>query len=122
MGLVYGDKPDPVFPGSSPLCQSAGRPLRSLRLGGLARDFRKPAMTENTIAAEIVDAAFRIHTALGPGLLESVYDAALAFDLSRRGLRAVRQQPIPVIYENIRIDIGFRADMIVEDKVIVEVK
>jgi GxxExxY protein len=79
-------------------------------------------MTENAIAKEIVDAAFRIHTALGPGLLESVYDAVLAFELGRRGLRTTRQQPIPVIYENIRIDTGFRADLVVEDKVIVEVK
>jgi GxxExxY protein len=79
-------------------------------------------MTENAIAKEIVDAAFRIHTALGPGLLESVYDAVLAFELGRRGLRTTRQQPIPVIYENIRIDTGFRADLVVEAKVIVEVK
>jgi GxxExxY protein len=79
-------------------------------------------MTENDIAREIVDAAFRIHTSLGPGLLESVYDAVLAYELARRGLRTVRQQPIPVIYDNVRIDTGFRADLIVEDKVIVEVK
>ena len=79
-------------------------------------------MTENAIAKEIVDAAFRIHTTLGPGLLESVYDAVLAYELGRRGLRVVRQQPIPVIYENVRIDTGFRADLIVEDQVIVEIK
>ena len=79
-------------------------------------------MTENAIAKEIVDAAFQIHTKLGPGLLESVYDAVLAFELGRRGLRTTRQQPIPVVYENIRIDTGFRADLVVEDKVIVEVK
>ena len=79
-------------------------------------------MTENAIAKEIVDAAFHIHTALGPGLLESVYDAVLAYELGRRGLRTVRQQPIPVICEAIRIDTGFRADLIVEDRVIVEIK
>jgi GxxExxY protein len=79
-------------------------------------------MTENAIAAEIVDAAFRIHTTLGPGLLESVYDTVLAYELSRRDLRTVRQQPIPVVYENVRIDMGFRADLVVEDKVIVEIK
>jgi GxxExxY protein len=79
-------------------------------------------MTENAIAREIVDAAFHIHTSLGPGLLESVYDAVLAYELGRRELRTVRQQPIPVVYENVRIDTGFRADLIVEDKVIVEVK
>ncbi len=79
-------------------------------------------MTENTIAKEIVDAAFRVHTALGPGLLESVYDTVLAYELDRRGLHTVRQQVIPVVYENVRIDVGFRADLVVEDKVIVEVK
>src|SRR4051812_30743013 len=79
-------------------------------------------MTENAIAKEIVDAAFRIHTKLGPGLLESVYETVLAYELDSRGLRIVRQQPIPVVYENVRIDAGFRADLIVEDKVIVEIK
>ena len=79
-------------------------------------------MTENAIAKEIVDAAFRIHTTLGSGLLESVYDSVLAYELDRRGLRIVRQQPIPVVYEHVRIDTGFRADLVVEDKVIVEIK
>jgi GxxExxY protein len=77
---------------------------------------------ENAIAKEIVDSAFRIHTTLGPGLLESVYNAVLAHELGRRGLRTSQQQPIPVVYENFRIDIGFRADLVVEDKVIVEIK
>ncbi len=79
-------------------------------------------MTENEIAREIVDSAYRIHTTLGPGLLESVYDAVLAYELGRRGLRTLRQQAIPVVYEGIRMDVGFRADLIVEDKVIVEIK
>ena len=79
-------------------------------------------MTENAIAKEIVDAAFRVHTTLGPGLLESVYHAVLAYELSQRGLRTVSQQPIPVVYGNVRIATGFRADLIVEDKVIVEIK
>jgi GxxExxY protein len=80
------------------------------------------AMNENAIAKEIVDAAFRIHTTLGPGLLESVYDTVLSYELTRRGLQIARQQPVPVIYENVRIDAGFRADLIVEGKVIVEIK
>ena len=79
-------------------------------------------MTENVIAKQIVDAAFRIHTTLGPGLLESVYQTVLAYDLGRRGLHAVSQQSIPVVYDGIRIDTGFRADLVVEDKVIVEIK
>ncbi len=79
-------------------------------------------MTENAIAKEIVDAAFHIHTTLGPGLLASVYHTVLAYELSQRGLRTVSQQPIPVVYGTIRIDTGFRADLIVEDQVIVEIK
>ena len=79
-------------------------------------------MTENTIAKQIVDAAFHLHTTLGSGLLESVYHTVLAYELAQRGLWTVSQPPIPVVYGTIRIEIGFRADLLVEDKVIVEVK
>ena len=79
-------------------------------------------MTENEIAAEIVDASYRIHTNLGPGLLESVYEAVLAFELEKRGLRVRRQQALPVMYESMKLEEGFRADLVVEDKVIVELK
>ncbi|MDJ0795733.1 MAG: GxxExxY protein [Calothrix sp. MO_167.B12] len=79
-------------------------------------------MTENEIAREIVDAAYKVHTTLGPGLLESVYEAAIEYELRKRGLWVVRQVPIPVIYEEVRLEEGFRADLIVEDKVIVELK
>jgi GxxExxY protein len=79
-------------------------------------------MTENEIAKVIVDAAFKIHTKLGPGLLESVYEALLAYELKQRGLLVVRQQSIPVIYETVQLEEGFRADLIVEGKVIVELK
>jgi PD-(D/E)XK nuclease superfamily protein len=84
--------------------------------------FRRRKMTENEIAKHIVDAALKIHKRFGPGLLESVYEAVLAAELERRGLRVKRQQPIPVVYEDVRLDIGFRADLIVEDKVIIEIK
>jgi len=79
-------------------------------------------MTENEIAKVIVDAAFKIHTTLGPGLLESVYEAALVYELEKRGLKVARQVAIPVAYEGVHLEIGFRADLIVEDKVIVEIK
>jgi GxxExxY protein len=79
-------------------------------------------MTENEIARVIVGAAFKIHTTLGPGLLESVYEAVLEYELQKRGLRVARQVPFPVVYEVVRLDEGFRADLIVEDKVIVELK
>ncbi|MDX6497820.1 MAG: hypothetical protein QOG23_1080 [Blastocatellia bacterium] len=79
-------------------------------------------MTENEIATIIVDAAYKIHTRLGPGLLESVYEATLAYELAKRGLQLRRQQSMPVVYEAVRMDVGFRADLIVEGKVIVEIK
>ena len=79
-------------------------------------------MTENEIATVIVDAALRVHRALGPGLLESVYEAALAFELRDRGLQVQRQVPIPVRYRHVIFDEGFRADLVVEAKVIVELK
>jgi GxxExxY protein len=79
-------------------------------------------MNENTISGQIVDAAYRVHTTLGPGLLESVYEAALAWELAKRGLNFTRQQGIPVIYEQVSIHPGFFADLIVEDQIIVEIK
>jgi GxxExxY protein len=79
-------------------------------------------MTENEIASQIVDAAYKIHVALGPGLLESVYLAVLAYELRKRGLAVDTERELPVIYETVRIAVGFRIDMIVEEKVIVELK
>jgi GxxExxY protein len=79
-------------------------------------------MTENEIATQVVDAAFKIHTTVGPGLLESVYEVLLAHELQQRGLRVARQVAITIVYQGIRFDEGFRADLIVEDKVIVELK
>ena len=79
-------------------------------------------MTENEIAEEIVDGAYKIHTSLGPGLLESVYESVLAYELNKRGMQVERQKPLPVIYEKVRLEEGFRADLIVSDKVIVELK
>jgi len=79
-------------------------------------------MHENDLAREIVDAAFKVHTALGPGLLESVYEAVLAQELRKRGLPVERQAPIPVVYEEVRLEEGFRADLVVGGKVMVELK
>jgi GxxExxY protein len=79
-------------------------------------------MTENEIAAAVVDASYRIHVRLGPGLLESVYARILAYELTRRNLRVRREVPISFCYDDIEFDEGFRADLIVEDKVIVELK
>lgn len=79
-------------------------------------------MTENEVAKQIVDAAYRVHTSLGPGLLETAYEAVLAYELEKRGLRLVRQQAIPIVYQGTHIEVGFRADLVVENLVIVEVK
>lgn len=79
-------------------------------------------MTENEIATEVVDAAVKVHRILGPGLLESVYEIVLAHELRARGLRVARQVPIDVVYEDLRIDGGFRADMLVEERVLLELK
>jgi len=78
--------------------------------------------SENEIAREIVDAAFHIHKTLGPGLLETVYEVVLARELEKRSLNVVRQQPVPIVFGDLKFDEGFRADLIVEDKVIVELK
>jgi GxxExxY protein len=79
-------------------------------------------VTENEVAKQTVDAAYHIHTGLGPGLLESVYEVVLAGELENRGLRTVRQQAVPIVYHGARFETGFRADLIVEDLVTVEIK
>ena len=79
-------------------------------------------MTENELSKIILDICFKIHKTLGPGLLESVYEAALCYELSKLGLAFERQKDIQVFYEGILLEVGFRADVIVEDKVIVELK
>jgi len=79
-------------------------------------------MDENAIATEVVDAAFTVHNVLGPGLLESVYEAALCHELLERKLRLSGQHSIPVAYKKLRIMDAFRADILVEDKVIIELK
>jgi GxxExxY protein len=78
--------------------------------------------TENEIATIIVDAAFKIHKALGPGLLESVYQAILSFELQKRGLLVAQQVALPVYYEAVKLELGFRVDLLVGNKVVVEIK
>jgi GxxExxY protein len=79
-------------------------------------------MTENEIGKIVVDAAYRVHSRLGPGLLESVYEVTLAYELRKRGLSVRRQQAIPIVYDDLEFDEGFRADLIVNDLVIIELK
>jgi GxxExxY protein len=79
-------------------------------------------MTENELARIVVDIAFKIHSRLGPGLLESVYEAIMLYELHKRGLAAEKQVGVPVEWEEVKLDIGFRADIIVEGKLILELK
>ena len=79
-------------------------------------------MSENEISKIIVDISYKIQTKLGPGLLESVYETILNYELTSRGLKVERQKALPVIWNETKMDIGFRADLIVENKVIIEVK
>jgi GxxExxY protein len=79
-------------------------------------------MKENEIGGVVLTTAIRVHRELGPGLLESVYVAVLALELEQRGLRVERQVPIGVEYRGMQVEVGFRADLLVEDKVILELK
>ena len=82
---------------------------------------RLPEQTER-VAAEIVDAALKVHKALGPGLLESVYETCMVHELERRGLGVARQVSLPIVYDGLRLEGGLRLDLLVEDQVIVEIK
>src|SRR2546428_11278576 len=77
---------------------------------------------ENQLSKIILDAAFKLHTRTGPGLLESVYEVILAHELRKQGIHVARQVPIPIHYDDLTFEEGFRADLLVEDKVIVELK
>lgn len=76
----------------------------------------------NSITEQIIGAAIEVHRAVGPGLLESAYEACLVFELRQRGCRVEQQKPLPVVYKNVRLDCGYRLDAVVENLVIVEVK
>ena len=80
-----------------------------------------PPETER-IATQIVDAAFKVHSTLGPGLLESVYETCLVHELKSRGLRVQQQVAVPVLYDDLRLDSGLRLDLLVQDQVVVEPK
>jgi GxxExxY protein len=79
-------------------------------------------MRINEITGEVVDAAMKVHSVLGPGLLESAYEACLTYELRKRGLTVVVQQPLPIVYDGFRFDVGYRIDLLVEDSIVVELK
>ena len=79
-------------------------------------------MTENEISGIVVDICYKMHVKLGPGLLESVYESILYHELTKKGLFVERQKAIPVVWDEIKLDIGFRTDLIIENKLILEIK
>lgn len=79
-------------------------------------------MTENELSHLIVGSAMKVHTALGPGLLESAYEACLQYELIKSGLRVEAQKPLPLVYESVKLECGYRIDLLVEGRVIIEVK
>lgn len=79
-------------------------------------------MEINDITGTVVDGSIKVHSAMGPGLLESAYHACLAYELRKRGLKVLAQVDLPVLYDGVRIDVGYRIDLLVEDLVVVELK
>ena len=79
-------------------------------------------MTENEISTSVIGCAIKVHKALGPGLLESAYEECLFYELQKSGLLIERQKPLPLIYEDIKLDIGYRVDLLIERKLIIELK
>ena len=79
-------------------------------------------MNRNEISGAVVDAAMKVHSALGPGLLESAYAACLKHELIKRGLKVICEVPLPVVYDGVKLEAGYRLDLVVEDTVVVELK
>ena len=76
----------------------------------------------NSLSYEIIGAAYKVHSQLGPGLLESTYEVCLEYELQKRGFKTERQKALPVIYDDMKLDAGYRIDLLVEDSIIVELK
>ena len=79
-------------------------------------------MTENELSNKVIGIAIELHKKLGPGLLESVYENALAYDLKEIGLKVFQQVPMPFNYKDVKLDVGYRLDLLVENKLIIEIK
>lgn len=90
--------------------------------GGLRGKRQLAQMDINFVSGQVVDTALKVHSVLGPGLLESAYEACLAYELRKRGMRVLTQLPVPVVHDGLKIDVGYRIDLLVEEAVIVEVK
>lgn len=80
------------------------------------------SLLHQELTSSILHCAYKVHTALGPGLLESAYEECLQFELDKAGLIVVKQKPMPLVYEGKKLDLGYRIDLLVDDKVIIEIK
>jgi len=83
---------------------------------------RNEFMDIEKIFKKVLDCSFKVHTALGPGLLESAYEECLYFDLNKSGLKVEKQKALPLVYDEVKLDVGYRVDLLVENKVIIEIK
>ena len=79
-------------------------------------------MNTDNLTQEILNSAFKVHSILGPGLLESAYQACLAYELRKKGLKVEEEKPLPLVYEEVKLEVGYRIDLLVENKVVVELK
>lgn len=95
---------------------------RRERKGGAKNTKKNLFMSENEIAKIIIGCAINVHKKLGPGLLESSYEECLVYEINKTGLRVERQKALPLIYEEVRLDVGYRIDLLIEGKVIIELK
>ena len=86
------------------------------------RALQEPSLRINDLTGAIIGAAIEVHRHLGPGLLESAYETCLAYELESKGLRVERQKPLPITYKDVHLDHGYRIDLLVENKVVVEIK
>ena len=112
-GLIYTEKPEIDF----------RLPLVLFILTAKTVSIRKDGiMNENELSKIAVDCMFKVHKNLGPGLLESSYEECLCYELKKTGLKIDRQKPLPLQYEEVRMEIGYRVDMVIDDKLIIEIK
>ena len=86
------------------------------------KEYKEEIMTENDISNKIIGAAIKVHNALGPGLLESAYQECLYYALQKEGLKVEKEKPMPLVFEEVKLDCGYRIDLLVENKVVVELK
>jgi GxxExxY protein len=89
---------------------------------GFALTYTSPNMRNTDFSRDVIGAAIKVDRRLGPGVLESAYEACLSYEIERLGLRVERQKPVPVIYETVKMDCGFRADLVIEGLLVLELK